>query len=446
MARTVRDARLDSRTARNSLKIQSKPYYRSLDRGLHLGYRRGETSGTWVVRVYVGGGSYRVERLGIADDKADADGIAVLNFSQAQKAARKAHVKIEREGQGLPDAGPYTVSRAINDYIEWKEQRRQSGEDARCSADAFILPKLGHVQCDKLTTPQLNRWLHDLASAPPRLRTAGGRQKHREVDMSATETKRRRQATANRILTVLKAALNHAWRQGNVSSDTAWRRVKPFENVTVARARFLTADECRRLMNASPAPFRDLVQAALLTGCRYSELAALRVDDFNISAGTVTIRTSKTGQGRHVVLTDEGVQFFKALTLGRLGAALMLSRPNAGPPKRPIGKAVREAAQNDDRWRKSFQVRPMKAACKAARIIPPISFHGLRHTWASLSIANGMPLMVAAKNLGHADTRMVELHYGHLAPSYISDTVRSMAPKFDIVPNTQVVGLHRNAA
>jgi hypothetical protein len=31
------------------------------------------------------------------------------------------------------------------------------------------------------------------------------------------------------------------------------------------------------------------------------------------------------------------------------------------------------------------------------------------------------PLMVAARNLGHADTRMVERHYGYLAPSYIAD-------------------------
>jgi hypothetical protein len=34
---------------------------------------------------------------------------------------------------------------------------------------------------------------------------------------------------------------------------------------------------------------------------------------------------------------------------------------------------------------------------------------------------NGVPLMVVAKNLGHADTRMVEKHYGHLAPSYVAD-------------------------
>jgi hypothetical protein len=47
---------------------------------------------------------------------------------------------------------------------------------------------------------------------------------------------------------------------------------------------------------------------------------------------------------------------------------------------------------------------------------------------------NGTPLMVVAKNLGHADTRMVEKHYGHLAPSYVADAIRAGAPRFGIEP------------
>ena len=46
------------------------------------------------------------------------------------------------------------------------------------------------------------------------------------------------------------------------------------------------------------------------------------------------------------------------------------------------------------------------------------------HTWASLSVMAGMPLMVVARNLGHADTRMVEKHYCHLTPSYVADAIR----------------------
>ena len=42
----------------------------------------------------------------------------------------------------------------------------------------------------------------------------------------------------------------------------------------------------------------------------------------------------------------------------------------------------------------------------------------------------GVPLMVVSRNLGHADTRMVEKHYGHLAPSYVADAIRAGAPRF----------------
>jgi hypothetical protein len=43
---------------------------------------------------------------------------------------------------------------------------------------------------------------------------------------------------------------------------------------------------------------------------------------------------------------------------------------------------------------------------------------------------NKVPLMVVAQNLGHADTRMVEKHYGHLAPSFVADAIRAGAPPF----------------
>ena len=39
MARTVRDAQLESREARSRLEARGKPHYRLIEPGLHLGYR-----------------------------------------------------------------------------------------------------------------------------------------------------------------------------------------------------------------------------------------------------------------------------------------------------------------------------------------------------------------------------------------------------------------------
>jgi hypothetical protein len=47
----------------------------------------------------------------------------------------------------------------------------------------------------------------------------------------------------------------------------------------------------------------------------------------------------------------------------------------------------------------------------------------------------GMPLMVVAKNLGHADTRMVERHYDHLNDSFINKAIREHAPRYGAAPS-----------
>jgi integrase len=53
----------------------------------------------------------------------------------------------------------------------------------------------------------------------------------------------------------------------------------------------------------------------------------------------------------------------------------------------------------------------------------------------------GMPLMVVARQLGHADTRMIVQHYGHLAPDFVNQAIRAGAPKFGIEPDRKVASI-----
>jgi integrase len=423
VAKTVRDAHLETRTARSRLTAAGKPYYRAIDEGLHVGYRKGKTSGKWVMRRYTGG-TYIVETIATADDTLDADGAEILTFSQAQVIARDRFVGARRAAAGLPaKVGPYTVRLCINEYIVWLEQNRKSFSDARIRANALILPILGDVECSKLTTKQIKDWKEATAKATARLRTKKGEeQKFRPADdEDPDEARRKRQASTNRTLTILKAALNTAWREQKISSDQAWRAVEPFEGADAARIRWLTVAQAKRLINACGPDFRNLVRAGLTTGCRYSELAALRVEDYQPDNGTIHIRKSKSGKGRHVVLNKEGQDLFASLSLGRVGSDTLLPKEGGG------------------RWLKGHQTRQMIAACEQAKIDPPIGFHGLRHTYASLSIMAGAPLMVVAKNLGHVDTRMVEKHYGHMSPSYVADAIRAAAPQFGFDTASNVV-------
>jgi integrase len=411
MARSVRDANLDSRTARSRLKAQRKPYYRQLEPGLHLGYRRPVSGpGRWVARHYIGGDTYETETFGTADDFSDADGVAILNFWQAQTAARERMVLRAHSAAGK--TGPLTVSDAMTSYLEFLETNRKSAPFAKYVNKAFIDPELGEIEIEALSTDKLRTWHAQLAKTSARIRTKPGEKQRFKADDDDPERDRRRKATANRILTVLKAALNRAWRDGKVASDSAWRRVEPFESVDAARARYLTIAEAQRLINASPPDFRRLVLGALETGARYGELCALTVSDFNRDSGTVAVRQSKSGKPRHIVLTEAGAAFFLSITAGRAGSEFLFVKDNG------------------DAWLPSHQAAPMDLANQRASIDPPINFHGLRHTWASHAVMNGVPMLVVAKNLGHSDTRMVEKHYGHLAPSYVADAIRAGAPRF----------------
>jgi len=154
----------------------------------------------------------------------------------------------------------------------------------------------------------------------------------------------------------------------------------------------------------------------------------MHVADFNADAGVVTVRQSKAGKPRHVVLTDEGQRLFTALTAGKLANDPVFIRRDGGI------------------WRKSHQLRPMLEACERAKIKPAISFHVLRHTHGSTLAMRGAPMGVIAEQLGHADTRMTEKHYAHLAPSYVADTIRAHFPTLGIAGETSVAALKRRRA
>ena len=117
MARKVRDACLDSRAARSALKPRGKPYYRTIDPGLHIGYRRLRGgAGRWVVRLYAGDQSYVVETIATADDLSDANSADVLSFAQAQAKARALRDERSKSAAGIN--GPFTVDQAMDEYLE----------------------------------------------------------------------------------------------------------------------------------------------------------------------------------------------------------------------------------------------------------------------------------------------------------------------------------------
>ena len=414
MSRTIRDSRIETRAARARLTPGRKPYWKTLEPGkLHLGYRRRKKDepGVWLVRRYIGGERYRIAVLGLADDFSDE----AISYADAQRLAHEHRIDTHsRRGKGI------TVAQAVAVYLDWAKLNTVTAAGIERRAALHILPSLGRFKVTELTTPQLNKWREALAASPALYRPKAGQPHKQRAAAKTKDEQRARRVTANKSVTVLKAALNHAFHADLVADDAPWRKFKSFRDVDIARERALTLQEAQRLLNAADGPsgFRDLVHAALLTGCRYGELCALLVGEFR--DGKIAVRMSKSGKPRFVRMTEEGVAFFEQLTAGRDPEAIMLVNHR-------LGRA----------WQKSEQARPMKAACLAAKLTP-LGFHQLRHTWASLAVMAGVPLIVVANNLGHANTSMVEKHYGHLTTSYMDEAIMAGAPRFGAVKPSNV--------
>ena len=222
------------------LAMRTEPDWRSIDPGAHLGYYRGRRGGSWVARLYQDG-RYRKTAISTADDTSDADGVAILSFAQAQAAARKWFSRLARDAAGIeaPAAGPYRVRDQSRTTSPTTSDVGKALAATEVAANAHIYRLLGDAQLDRLTARRIREWHSGLAEAPARLRKQKGvwKLKTRALDPDDTEAMRRRRATANRVLTVLKAALNHAFREGRVPNDEAWRRVKPFREADAARVR-----------------------------------------------------------------------------------------------------------------------------------------------------------------------------------------------------------------
>ncbi|HWM89714.1 MAG TPA: site-specific integrase [Thermoanaerobaculia bacterium] len=425
MPRKSRDTDLSTPTARRRLKPKANraPYYRSIAKGQFVGYRKPKSGpGTWTGRVYRGDGEYDETALGTADDEASPDGSIVLNYSQAVQAALSWCVSGAAKLMLPPPAARYTVGAAMSAYLDWYKAHRKSAgyESTRVMVTGSILPSWRDKPVEELTTTAVRKWHQDIAAAPGRFRPGRDSQRTRELNTDDPEQLRKRKATANRILTVFKAALNFGVGDERIPAELAprWRSVKPFRGVDMPKLRFFEAQEIARLMNQCDRDFRQMVTGALLTGARWGELTNMDIRDF--IALSRSVRVSGKTDTRLIYLNEEGIAFFSALTAGRPADAPMFVRADG------------------ERWARSHQTRRMAEAVKAAEIPSPNSYHILRHTYASHYLMNGGTVEGLSKQLGHSDTRMTIRSYAHLASSWRKTEAAAYAPSFAAAPPTNV--------
>jgi integrase len=403
MARKVAFTPMNDRASRKRLprRQRDEPHWLELSKGLHLGYRKLERDGTWIARARLDG-AYQENRLGRADDLADADGKAVLTFNQAQDAARVWHQSLTNPDAPKP-AGAMTVAAACESYIRYLTA---SGSRDIGRVKTIIMPALGHRRIADLSRTEIDEWKFGLVTA----------------DDEDDDAERRSQDTANKVLALLKAALNRAYsdEKNGIASDRAWSTVKPFRNVARRREVFLDKAERTRLINTCQGSFRGLVIAGLVTGCRYGELAGMRVRDLRAQDRTLKVVDGKTG-ARDVILTIAAVEFFQGLAAGRKPDDWLLTRDDGSP------------------WRYNNQVAPMSRAVKRAGLPEGTCFYSLRHAYASEALMAGMNMQLLAENMG-TSVKMIERNYGKFTKTARQALIEASAIQVDI-PRSNVIAL-----
>lgn len=184
------------------------------------------------------------------------------------------------------------------------------------------------------------------------------------------------------------------------------------------------AKQLLTLLQHSPAIYRRAITLLLLTGLRRSELMGLEWTDIDFVNHTMTIRRTSQYLPHQGIYTDK--------TKNRSSQRIMVISPQ-------VIHILRE--QQD--WQQRESQRLGEAWCNNDRIItnedgtamspnrlsnwfykfirstdlPPIHLHSLRHTYATLCIANGVPLTAVAAQLGHATVATTANIYAHAIKS-----------------------------
>jgi site-specific recombinase XerD len=381
MARNIRHSDLENRTNRLKLPISKKPVFIRIGTNLSLGYRRNQTDGTWVMRTYDPDKGYATDGIGFANDYTESG----MTFFDAQNKAKE-----------LADhpvaAKPLTVGDAAANYLTVLESRnRQTAYDTKLRLQKHFLPIFADKLVSSLTKTQLEKWLAGL------------------VDM---ENERASKDTANRVLTMAKALLNHALQDQShgIKDDSAWRWVKPFRSVGQPRSIRYTVEDVEKLVDHAPdRAAGNLIKAAFLTGTRYGEMIDAKVSSINLNTGNWRV-SGKTGS-RDIMLQQEAVEFFRELTSGKSAADLIFTMENGQP------------------WKKSDQTRPFKRALVAAGLPSDGSMYALRHSYISTAIEGGAPLNLIAENCG-TSVRMIEKTYSHLFVEKRRSFIEAAAPSF----------------
>jgi integrase len=279
-------------------------------------------------------------------------------------------------------------------------------------------PYLGDVPLTELTRERVQLWVNELRDALPR----DGFDGHRALELAYQ---------------VLRAMLNTAVEDDVIASNPVLKAKLPPKPPALRGSRkVIDRDQLARLI-AAASNLREhtLLRCAAEGGLRRGELAGLRWSDIDLERCRITVNRS-LWQGKEagrVVTRDKGDSSRRALDTVAITSDLadalrryraQQARTTGSLADAPVwpGRGARakgRARTHDEHMSPSSLTHTHARLMRKAGLVdsggkPLVSLHGLRHTAASIPLADGVPLINVSAQLRHTKVTTTANHYSHL--------------------------------
>ena len=244
----------------------------------------------------------------------------------------------------------------------------------------------------------------------------------------------------------LSAILTKAVQWGYMNTNPADRAEKP--KLGRKESPYLDEADARRLLEllqSEPIRWRALITFDLLSGLRRGELLGLRWQDIDIDAQMIQIRqTSNYLPGLGVYTgTPKTSTSRRPLKLSKAAMLLLLEYQRWQNTQRiALGDAWEDQDGRVFTTDSGAPIFPDSVTQWFTQFVrrtglPPVTVHSLRHTYASLMIADGTPLVVVSHQLGHAQTSTTANIYAHVIAAAETKAQEAMDDRFQdlIVPS-----------
>jgi integrase len=310
-----------------------------------------------------------------------------------------------------------TVATFIAD--EWMPAVRRSLKPStlqlyRTLADAYIIPNIGNMPLAKLTPGHLNRLYAELLES--------GKQ---DGSPLGTETTRK-------VHRLIHRALKDAVKWNRVARNVATIADPPRAQRPKMEA--WTAEQLDMFLDhASDDRLYALWFLFATTGLRRAEALGLRWSDIDLDAGRLSIRQTLAYVGTKATFSEPKTDSSRRLVdlAPPTVEAVRTHRSRQAEERLAIGPGYATFnlvfAHVDGQPLKPATIsRTFDRLAKTAGV-PKITLHGLRHTFATLALLDGIPAKVVAEVLGHSSTRVTEDLYQHVTPGMKADATARVA-------------------